>query len=131
MYLKGNSHQILLSEMSLPGVEVLIEKFLPNILGRLWKENPSKSRCKVALCTAHVRCDVVSFGTISVRYVQVVKLNSVCMQGCHECCPVCVRIPGLFVRVPTAVLYVTKCCVTSHDTSTGLLGTFQASTIGE
>ena len=24
--LKGNSHQILLSEMSLPGVEVLIEK---------------------------------------------------------------------------------------------------------
>ena len=40
--LKGNSHQILLSEMSLPGVEVLIEKLLPKILGRLGKENPSK-----------------------------------------------------------------------------------------
>ena len=25
------------------------------------------------LCTAQVRCDVVSFGTISIRYVQVVK----------------------------------------------------------
>ena len=32
--LKGNSHQILLSEMSLPGDEVLIEKLLLKILGR-------------------------------------------------------------------------------------------------
>ena len=39
--LKGNSHQILLSEMSLSGVEVLIEKLMPKILGRLGKENPS------------------------------------------------------------------------------------------
>ena len=39
--LKGNSHQILLSEMSLPGVEVLIEKLLPTIIGRLGKKNPS------------------------------------------------------------------------------------------
>ena len=53
------------------------------------------------------------------------------MQGSHEYCPVCVRIPELFVRVPTAVHYSTKCCVTSHDTSPGLLGTFQASNIGE
>ena len=30
---KGNSHQITLSEMSLPGVEGLIEKLLPKILG--------------------------------------------------------------------------------------------------
>ena len=46
--LQGNSHQILLSEMSLPGVEVLIEKFLPKIVGGLGKEKPSKRRCKVA-----------------------------------------------------------------------------------
>ena len=49
----------------------------------------------------------------------------------HECCPVCVRILELFTRFPTAVRYANKCCVTSHDTSTGLLGTFQASNIGE
>ena len=42
LVLKGNSHQILLSEMSLPGVEVPIEKLLPKLLGRLGKENPSK-----------------------------------------------------------------------------------------
>ena len=53
------------------------------------------------------------------------------MQGSRECCPVCVRIPELFVWFPTAVRYANKCCVTSHDTSTGLLGTFQASNIGE
>ena len=45
---KGNSRQILLSEMSLPGIEVPIEKLLPKILWRLGKENPSKRRCKVA-----------------------------------------------------------------------------------
>ena len=38
--LKGNSHQILLSEMSLPGVEPLIEKLLPKILGGLGKGEP-------------------------------------------------------------------------------------------
>ena len=82
------------------------------------------------LCAMQVRCDVVNFGAISVRYVQLVMKNLV-----HECraavCPVCVRIPELFVRFPTAVLYANKFCVTSHDTSTGLLGTFQASNIGE
>ena len=46
--LKGNSHQILLSGMSVPGVEVLIEKLLPKMIGRLGKENPSKIRYKVA-----------------------------------------------------------------------------------
>ena len=35
--LKGNSHQILLSEMSLPGIEVLIEKLPSKILVRLGK----------------------------------------------------------------------------------------------
>ena len=37
--LKGYSHQILLSEMSLPGVEELVGKLLPKILGRFGKEN--------------------------------------------------------------------------------------------
>ena len=40
--LKGNSHQTLLSEMNLPVIEVLIEKLLPKIVGRLWKETPLK-----------------------------------------------------------------------------------------
>ena len=72
--LRGNSHQILLSEMSLPGIEALIEKSLPKILGRLGKEfEPLKKTTQSCLCTAQVRCDVVSFSTISVRYVQLVK----------------------------------------------------------
>ena len=40
--LKGNTHQILLSEMNLPGINV------PTILGKLGKGNPSKRRSKVA-----------------------------------------------------------------------------------
>ena len=36
-----------------------------------------------------------------------------------------------FCRVSTAVQYTAKCFVTSCNTSTGLLGTFQASNIGE
>ena len=64
-FLKGNSHQILLSEMSLPGVEVLIEKLLPKILGRLGKENPSKRQCKVAFVQR--KCAVAS--TVLVRFL--------------------------------------------------------------
>ena len=41
LQLKKNSHQVLLSEMSLPGIKVLIEKLLSKILGRLGKEKPS------------------------------------------------------------------------------------------
>ena len=63
MTLKGNSHQILLSEMSLPEVEVLIEKLLRKILGRLGKENPSKRQCKVAFVQR--KCAVTS--TVSVQ----------------------------------------------------------------
>ena len=63
--LEGNSHQILLSEMSLPGVEVLIEKLLPKILGRLGKENLSKGRFKVAFVQR--KCAVTS--SVSVRYL--------------------------------------------------------------
>ena len=63
--LKGNSHQILLSEMSLPGVEVLIEKLLPKILGRLEKENPSERRCEVTFVQR--KCAVTS--SASVRFL--------------------------------------------------------------
>ena len=63
--LKGNSHQILLSEMSLPGIEVLIEKLLPKVLGRLVKENCSKRRCKVAFVQR--KCVVTS--SVSVRFL--------------------------------------------------------------
>ena len=61
---KGNSHQILLSEMSLPGVEVLNEKLLPKLLGRLGKENPSKRRCKVAF----VQCKCAVMSSVSVHF---------------------------------------------------------------
>ena len=63
--LKGNSHQILFSEMSLPGVKVPIEKLLPKILGRLGKENPSKTRCKVAFVQR--KCAVTS--SVLVRFL--------------------------------------------------------------
>ena len=49
------------------------------------------------LCTAEVRCDVVSISSISVCYVQLIKHNCVCMLGSCECCPVCVGIPELYV----------------------------------
>ena len=68
--------------MSLPGIEVFIEKLLPKILVRLEKANPSIKTMQSCLCTAQVRCDVVSFGTISVRCVQLVKQKLV-----HACRP--------------------------------------------
>ena len=52
IFLKGKSHQILLSEMSLPRIEVLIEKLSPKILGILGKENPSKDGAKLSLYSA-------------------------------------------------------------------------------
>ena len=62
---KGNSHQIILSEMSLPGIEVHVEKLLPKILGRLGKENPSKRQCKVVF--VQHKCSVTS--SVSVRFL--------------------------------------------------------------
>ena len=62
-YLKGELSPNLLSEMILPGVEVPIEKLLPKMLVRLWKENHYKRRCKVAL--VHRKCTVTS--SVSVR----------------------------------------------------------------
>ena len=63
--LKGNSYHIYFFEMSLPGVEVHIEKLLPKILGRLGKENSSKRRCKVAFVQR--KCAVTS--SVSVRFL--------------------------------------------------------------
>ena len=63
--LKGNSHHILLSEMGLPGAEVLTEKLLPKRLGRLGKENPSKRQCKVAF----VQCKCAVTLSVSVRFL--------------------------------------------------------------
>ena len=116
--------------MSLPGIEVLIDKLLPKILGRLGKENPSKRRCKVAF--EQRKCAVTL--SVSAQFLYATSTSKaksgVCKQGSPECCPVCARIPELFVRVSTAVLYATKCGVMSHNTSTGPLGNFQALSIG-
>ena len=96
---KGSSHQILFSEMSLPEIEIRIEKLLPTILGRWEKENPSKRQCKVAF-VQH------KFGVTSPDFVRFLyathKLQakiSICMQGSRECCLACVRIPELSVLV--------------------------------
>ena len=122
--------------MSLPGLEVLIEKLLPKILGRLGKENPSKKQCKVAF----VQRKIAVTSTVSVRFLYARATNQAKNLIVHACSSagqprvlsVCMHSGTInFVCVPTAVLYATKCCVTSHDTSTGLLGTFQASNIGE
>ena len=52
--LKGNSHQILLSEMSLPEIEVHIEKLLPKILGSLGRRTPLKDSANLPLYSASV-----------------------------------------------------------------------------
>ena len=61
----GNSHHILHFEMSLTGIEVLIEKLLPKILERLGKESRSKRRRTVAFVQR--KCAVTS--SISVRFL--------------------------------------------------------------
>ena len=71
--------------MSLPGIKEPIENVLPNILGRLGKENPSQRQRKGCLCTAQVRCDVVSFGTISIRYVQESSITIIANNHFHYC----------------------------------------------
>ena len=68
--LKGNSHQISLSEMSLPGVEVVIEKLITKILGRLGKDNPSKRRSKDVFVER--KCAMTS-SVSAVRYIELVK----------------------------------------------------------
>ena len=96
---------MLLSEVIPPGIEVLIEKLLPKILGGLGKQNPFIRLCKVAFVQR--KFSVTS--SVLVRYLYTTHKSqakiSVCMQGSNECCPVCVRIPELSVRVSTAVWY--------------------------
>ena len=92
--LKGNSHQILLSETRLPGIEVLIEKLLPKTIREIGEGEPLKKTMQSCLCTAQVRCDAGCFGTISTTSQAKI---SVCMQGSRESCLVCARIPELFV----------------------------------
>ena len=72
------SHQILLSEMILPGIEVLIWKVVTQNIREIGEEPLYKTMqsCLVAL----VRC-VVNFGTISIRYVQLVKQKL--LQACR------------------------------------------------
>ena len=82
--LKGNSHQILLSEMSLPGFEVPIEKLLPKILGRLGKENPSERRCKVAF----VQCKCA----VSVRFLYATYNYNVVMKNLVHACRAAVSV---------------------------------------
>ena len=48
----GHSHQILISEICLPGIEVSAENLLHKILGKLGKENPSKDDVKLPLYSA-------------------------------------------------------------------------------
>ena len=71
--------------MSLPEVEVLIEKLLPKILGRLGKENPTKRLCKVAFVQR--KCDVMSSVLVQFLYAMynLSRKKSVCMQGSCEC----------------------------------------------
>ena len=77
----GNAHQILLSEMSLLGNEVLIEKLLPKILRKLGKENPSKRRCKVAFVQCKCAAKPSVFSTIYTHHVQLVKQKQLCMHA--------------------------------------------------
>ena len=76
---------------------------------------PVKKTMQSCLCTAQVRCDVVSFGTISVYIIQLVKeKTSVCIQASRELTRVLSAMcTEVFVQVSTAVWYAIKYCVTS------------------
>ena len=86
------------------------------------------SQAIVSVCMLHT----TSQANISVCMLHTTSQAniSVCMQGSCECCPACVRIPELFVRVSTAVRYATNCSMMSHDTSSSVLETY-TSNIGE
>ena len=75
---------------------MFIEKLLPKILGRLGKENRSKGDAKLPLYSASVLRRQFRYDFYTLRTTSPAKI-SVCVQGSRECCPVCVRIPKLFV----------------------------------
>ena len=112
----GNHHQILLSEMSLPGIEVLIEKSLPTILGRLGKENPLKDTAKLPLySTSGLWRRQFWYNFYTLRKTSQVKM-CVSMQGSHECCPVCVCILEKFCSsfYGSLVRHQVQCGVAQH-----------------
>ena len=80
-------------------------------------------------------CDVVSFNTISVPYVQLVKGKLV--YACRAVVSVvrCVytfrNYLSKFLRQSGLVWSAIKCGVTSRNTSTGLLGDFHSLNVGE
>ena len=90
----------------------------------LWKTMQS------CLCTAHVRCDVISFGTISVRYIQLVKQKLV---YAYWAAVIVVRYVYAFRNYLYAFLWQsgTPPSAVWRHTPTSLLRTFQASNIGE
>ena len=121
--LKGKLGQILLSEMSLPGIEVLIEMLLPK--GDWGRRTPPKDRADLSLYSSDALWHhQFRYNFCMLRTTCQAKI-SVCMQGSRECCPVCVPelFPEPFVRYSMAFRYSAKWCVTSHDTITCLLGT--------
>ena len=62
---RGEASPNLLSEMSLPGIEVLLEKLSPKILGRSGKESLSRKQFKVAFVQR--KCAVML--SVSVQYL--------------------------------------------------------------
>ena len=111
----GNSQYILLFEMSLPGIEVLIEKLLPKTLGRLGKENPSKRWCKVAF--AQRKCAQFQYDFHTLRTTSQARLLVTACGAAVSVVWYVYAFQNCLVRVSTAVWYATKCGVTSHDTS--------------
>ena len=85
MHLEGNTHQILLLELSLPEIEVCTDKLLPKILEILGKENPSKEQCKIAF----VQRKCAATPSVSARFytARTSQAKDECMhsQGSCEC----------------------------------------------
>ena len=96
---------------------------------------PLKKTIQSCLCTAQVRCDVDTFRTISVRFVQLIKWKKV--YACREYASVLQYVYAFrnylseFLRQSCTPCHQVLRDVTRHFNSTGLLGTFQASNIGE
>ena len=65
---QGNSHQVLLSERSIPEIKVPIEKLLPKYKGDWGKENPSKRVRKGAFIQR--KFGVTMFWNVAVHTVQ-------------------------------------------------------------
>ena len=132
--LKANSHQILLSDMSPSGFELLTAKLLPKTLVRFEEENPSNRRCKVAFVER--KCAVTSSVHVRLLYVSYNYRNQVENSTyAHAvqprllavvCCVYAFRNYFSNFQRQYCRLCDTKSYVMSYHTSTGLLRTFQA-----